>query len=81
MKLQIIQIGNSKGIRIPQSLMKQCNFQDEVNVKIKAHSMILSPSTKKPRENWESAFKQMRQNKEDILLIPSMLDDDMDWEW
>lgn len=47
MKLPIVAIGNSKGIRIPQAILKQCKIKDEVGVEIDGENIILKPSIKK----------------------------------
>ena len=35
MKIDMIKIGNSQGIRIPKTIMEQCGFTDSVEMKIK----------------------------------------------
>jgi antitoxin MazE len=47
MKLPIVAIGNSRGIRIPQAILKQCNINDEVSVEIDGRNIILKPIIKK----------------------------------
>lgn len=34
MRVQIVEIGNSKGIRIPQAILKQVSFADEVEMEV-----------------------------------------------
>jgi antitoxin component of MazEF toxin-antitoxin module len=41
MKVQIIDIGNSKGIRIPQALLKQGRFADEAELEVADGALIL----------------------------------------
>ena len=45
MRIPIINIGNSKGIRIPQAILKQVNFNDEIDLEIIDGKIILSCST------------------------------------
>ncbi len=52
MKIPLIRIGNSKGIRIPQSLIKQCDLSDDVNIEVKNKSIIIT-SIRKPRNQWQ----------------------------
>ena len=47
MKLPIIPIGNSKGIRIPQAILKQCHFRDEVELAIDGEKLIFTPAIRK----------------------------------
>ena len=82
MKLPIIQIGNSKGIRIPKPILEQCGFQNEVEIEIQNDKLILKP-VKHVRKNWDKAFKEMALNKDDKLLIdfPENYWDETEWEW
>ena len=40
MKIDIIKIGNSQGIRIPKTIMKQCGFSESVETEIKDGNLI-----------------------------------------
>jgi antitoxin MazE len=83
MKLQLIPIGNSLGIRIPKTLLQQCHFKSHVNVTVIDNTLVLSSDTN-PREGWEEAFKKMAQAGDDTLLDTShnlsTFDKD-EWEW
>jgi len=83
MKLKIVQIGNSLGIRIPQSLLKQCNFKKEVTVTIIDGNLILG-AIDEPRKGWDDAFKKMALTGDDKLLDDQAIEssfDQGDWEW
>lgn len=47
MRVSIAQIGNSKGIRIPQSILKQCEIEDEVDLEVQDKTIVLRPIHKK----------------------------------
>jgi len=82
MRANIISIGNSKGIRIPQVLLKQLDFQDQVNLEVEEDGIVIKPIKGKPREGWEKAFKLMHERNEDTLLIDEKVDLVMEgWEW
>jgi len=82
MLVNIIPIGNSKGIRIPKSIMKHCHIENIVEMEIEDDRIILKPVKKKPRQDWHQYFKQMYSNGDDNLLIDDSIDLDMeDWEW
>jgi len=82
MQLNIVQIGNSKGIRIPKAILDQCQIEDQVDLEVKDGRIILEPRRKTPREGWAKAFKDMQSNQEDALLIDDSVDiDSDDWEW
>jgi antitoxin MazE len=82
MKVNIVSIGNSKGIRIPKSVLEQCNFSKEAVLEVEHNKIVIKPAKKKIREGWDSAFKQIHERKEDILLLDDSLDSEMkNWEW
>ncbi len=82
MQIDLIQIGNSRGIRIPKSLIEQCGLKDSVNIEVKDHQIILSP-VKTSREGWEESFKQMAAAKDDRLILDTDSEswDKTEWEW
>jgi len=41
MQLDVVQIGNSKGIRIPKAILKQCQIEDQVDLEFKAERLSL----------------------------------------
>lgn len=82
MLLSVVQIGNSKGIRIPKAILEQCNIRDQIDLEVKAGQIILAPVSEAPRKGWGEAFSKMAENNDDSLLIPDSVEIDMDnWEW
>ena len=83
MKLNIIKIGNSKGIRLPKFLIKQLGFKEIINAEIKNGQLILS-IIEKPRAGWDEAFKAMAKAGDDKLLDTesfSLDSDEKEWKW
>jgi len=63
MKANIVQIGNSKGVRIPKVLLEQLHFEKSVEFQITPEGLLLRPVHEK-RENdsearvgWEEMFQ------------------------
>jgi antitoxin MazE len=82
MLVNVIQIGNSKGLRIPKSVLKQCNIKDKVEMEIDDDIIVIKALKKDVRKNWDKAFKDMHNNKDDRLYIDDSIDVEMeDWEW
>ena len=82
MKAKLISIGNSKGIRIPMAILKQCNIENEVDLEVEKEKIVIKPAKTKPRDGWNDAFRLMREKKDDALLIDETLDIAMEnWEW
>ena len=82
MKARIIQIGNSKGIRLPKHVLDQVGLTGEVDLEVRAGELVISPASR-PRDGWERAAKTLSARNEDELLVepaPTRFDDE-EWEW
>ncbi|MDW5289469.1 AbrB/MazE/SpoVT family DNA-binding domain-containing protein [Formosa sp. PL04] len=80
MEVSIIQIGNSKGIRISKTILEKYNIKDKVNLILEKGKIIIQPITT-PRNGWENSFKEMNENGDDHLLFDDFLDDEIFEEW
>lgn len=82
MEADIIKIGNSKGIRIPASLMKQCGIAKKVKIEVNGNAITLTP-IRKPREGWEEAFKKAKAlgQLDGELYFDDCLDNELLEEW
>jgi antitoxin MazE len=76
MRASIIQIGNSKGLRLPKSIIEKYNIQGEMEIILNEHDITLKP-IKKVREGWEEAFQQMHANGDDHLIIDDVFEDEI----
>ena len=81
MKLSVVRIGNSKGIRIPKPVLDQCGVTDTVDVKIEGNRIVLTPVPSKPRQGWAAAAKRMHEAGDDELLIPDVFEEDVEVPW
>jgi antitoxin MazE len=82
MLVSVVAIGNSKGVRIPKSVLDQLDISDKVDMEIDNQQIILKPIKKKPRAGWDNAFKEMHREKNDTLLFSEITEqDDFQWEW
>jgi len=80
MELSIINIGNSKGIRLSKTILEKYNIQDKIELVLEKDFIVLKPKTE-PRKNWEKAFEKMRENNDDQLLIEDVFEDENFEEW
>ncbi len=80
MEIDIIKIGNSKGIRLPLAVLRQCGIDSKVELEIKENCIVIKPVST-PRQGWAEAFEVMHKNRDDSLLIPEDLDNELLEDW
>lgn len=82
MEVSVIPIGNSRGIRIPKSILKQLKIADKVEMEIHNKEILIRPVNKIPRTGWSDKFGEMQKNDDDKLLIDNIIEqEDFQWEW
>ena len=82
---KVIKIGNSRGIRIPKSIIDQSGIRNEVELEVKGDRIIIK-SLSEIRKNWDIAFQKMAKNGDDKILDEnSILNqnswDNEEWTW
>jgi antitoxin MazE len=82
MKAQIIQIGNSQGIRIPKALLEDSRITGEVDLELHPDGILIR-NAQKPRAGWDEAFKAMAEGEDDELSdgTHSNSYDKKEWQW
>ena len=75
MKASIIQIGNSKGLRLSKTILERYNIKDSVELILEKGRIILKP-IEQPRKGWDDAFSRMHRNNDDQLLIDDVFTDE-----
>jgi len=84
MKASIVRIGNSRGIRLPKSVLDQCHLKDCVEIEVNDNTLIIKPAHS-PRSRWAEAFSGMAQHGDDKLLDAdvdlSTEWDESEWRW
>lgn len=86
MKIDIIKIGNSRGIRLPKAVIEQCGFAEHVELEVRGDEVVLRPAKREPREGWESQFPTVGEdpplNEEELAFLDSADDfDETEWTW
>lgn len=82
MQVDIISIGNSKGIRLPKAVLQQCGFGDSAELVVKGDQVILKPI--QARSGWRKAFQAMAETGDDHMLDEIAADHRFDadeWTW
>jgi len=82
-KVDLIRIGNSQGVRIPKAVIETCGFGQRVEMRVEGERLIITP-VKAARSGWEEAFGAMAERGDDAALLPGNLQhrfDQAEWEW
>jgi len=82
MKTQIIQIGNSHGIRIPKVLLEETQISGEVDLELHPDGILIR-NAQLPRHGWDEAFKKMAENEADEMLDAEIATsfEKKEWQW
>ena len=81
MKSQIIQIGNSQGIRIPKVLLEESRISGDVDLELHPDGILIR-NAQRARDGWADAFKSMAENDDDELNpAPESDFDKKEWQW
>jgi antitoxin MazE len=82
MKSRIVQIGNSRGVRLPKVLLEEAQLPDEVELEAEPGRIVIRRASR-PRAGWAAAARKMRERNEDRLLDPTTATrfDEKEWKW
>ncbi len=83
MKVELVRIGNSRGIRIPKPLIDQCGFGDTVDLRVELDRLVVAPD-RRPRQGWEKAFQSANPATPDELPLEALPPNEFDrdeWRW
>jgi antitoxin MazE len=78
----LVQIGNSRGVRLPKLVIEEAGLADEVELQVREGAVVIRP-LHPPRSGWEAAAKALRDSSGDRLLdspTPTRFDEE-EWEW
>lgn len=82
MLVSVVAIGNSRGVRIPKSILDQLQISDKVDLEIENQHIVLKPVKPQVRIGWDSAFKNMHSEQHDTLILPESDEGEpFTWEW
>lgn len=82
MKARIVRIGNSRGVRLPKTLIEQAGLPEEVEL-LAEPGRIVVKAVRQPRAGWAEAAQRMHQRGEDRLVDAPTLTrfDEEEWVW
>jgi antitoxin MazE len=81
-KSKLVQIGNSRGVRLPKPIIEQANLGEVIDIQVR-EGVILISSPRPTRKGWAEAARLGHQRREDGLLdqpMDTQFDQD-EWKW
>ena len=79
---KVVKIGNSRGIRIPRTLLEQAGLAGDVEMSVEGDRLVIQ-AVHEPRQGWAAKMAEMTAQGDDKLFdsaTPTEWDED-DWTW
>jgi len=67
MRARLVQIGNSRGVRLPKPLLEEAGLTDEVEIRARKGAIVIE-RVGRPRTGWAEAARQLRKRNDDRLV-------------
>lgn len=84
MRMQLVKIGNSRGLRLPKAIIDQVGLDQDVELEAHKGRLVIRPAAH-PRAGWGERFQEMARHDDDRLLDPATPSlsswDEAEWEW
>lgn len=83
MRVKLVRIGNSRGIRIPKAILEQCGLHEAAELRVERDHLVIAREHH-PRQGWEEAFSAAGPSSDDELLIETLSSSAFDreeWRW
>jgi antitoxin MazE len=80
MTAEIVDIGNSKGLRIPKPIRDELGLEGRVTLTVAEGALVVRPK-RRPRDDWAEKFAKAKPPNREALLMPDQLPTDFDSEW
>ena len=78
----IRRIGNSKGIIIPKTMLKEAGLEREAEIALERGAIVLRKPRRNPRQGWAEASRKIAAAGNDQLEWPEFANqDDGDLQW
>lgn len=82
MKTRLVQMGNSRGVRLPKPLIEQAGLTDEVELEVRDNTIVII-AQRRARAGWAEAAQALRAKDGDRLLdepTPTRFEE-TEWQW
>jgi len=79
---KMITIGNSRGIRIPRTIIEQIGLTENVELVVEGNKLIVQ-SASYARSGWQEQFAEMAKKHDEKIMdgITSTQWDEDEWTW
>lgn len=78
-ELKVVQIGNSRGVRLPKTVLDRYAITDAVVLEAREEGLLLR-NKKDKRLSWEDTYKEMAHEREDWSDLDTAVGDGLDKE-
>jgi antitoxin MazE len=82
MKTRLVQMGNSRGVRLPKPLIEQAGLTEEVELEVRDNTIVII-GKKRVRAGWAEAAMALNAKDGDRLLdepTPTRFEE-TEWQW
>lgn len=81
-KTKLVSIGNSKGVRIPKTMLDQAGMVGEVVISYEADALVIRRA-QAPRQGWRERFSVLGNDGEDFDTFQATENefDRDEWQW
>jgi antitoxin MazE len=77
LELKVVQIGNSRGVRLPKAVMERYQIKDALVLEAREEGLLLR-GKKDKRMTWEETARDMAREKEDWSDFDATVADGLD---
>jgi antitoxin MazE len=78
MRVNLVRVGNSKGVIIPAAILNSCNMKDAVDLQVSGKKLVIA-ALKQPRAGWFDGYR-LDLDDDTFASIPAGEDTD-EWQW
>ena len=82
MKVQLVRIGNSRGVRLPKAVIEQAGLTEQVDLEVRGSTVVIA-ATRSVRAGWANAARALAAAGGGSLLDPEIRTrfDEDEWRW
>ncbi len=78
MHAKLVRIGNSRGVRLPKTVIEGAGLKDDLNLEVRDGAVVIR-NAETARSGWAEAAAACHEAREDALEDWDAVSDDGDW--